>query len=161
MKITFEASEMFSPISSAFSILTSGAEICVNDIQYDEVNGTIKISMKRKEVIEQTRKGCLSGWLQPPYISRKNWVDSTLIIRQVASMKMEVDDILVNECNSRFTLMMGTKMENNEIYFGSLEEASGKTLCNIYIQVNRYDLEFFDEQKKTTESETVLSELQR
>lgn len=148
MKITFEASEMFSPISRAFSILTSGAEICVDDIQYDEVNGTIKIPMKRKEVIEQTREGCLSGWLHPPYVSGKNWIDSVLIIRQVISMKMDVDDLLVNECNSRFTVMIGIKMENNEIYLGSLEEASGKTLCNIFIKVKGSDLELIDRAKK-------------
>jgi hypothetical protein len=161
MKITFEASEMFLPISRAFSILTSGAEICVNDIQYDEVNGTVKIPMKRKEVIEQTKKGCLSGWIHPPYVSGKTWIDSELIIHQVVSMKMNVDDLLVNECNSRFTVMMGMKMENNEIYLGSLEEVSGKTLCNIFIKVNGTDLEFIDEQKKITENKTAPTERQK
>jgi hypothetical protein len=161
MKITFEASEMFSPISNAFSILTSGAEICVNEIQYDEVNGAVKIPMKRKEVIEQTRKGCLSGWLRPPYVSGKNFIDSTLIIRQVISMKMDVDDILVNECESRFTVMMVMKIEHNEIYLGSIEEVSGKTLCNIFIKVKGSDLEFIDEQKKITENKTAPTEQQK
>jgi hypothetical protein len=142
MKLSFEASETFSPISRALSILTSGAEICVNDIQYDEVNGIVQMPMKRRQVIEQ--KGCLYGWLRPPHAFGKNWIDSLLIIRQVVAMKLDVDDILISECNSRFTVLMGMKMENNEIYFGSHEEASGKTLCNIFIKVKGNDLEFID-----------------
>lgn len=145
MKIAFEASEMFSPISCALSILTSGAEICVNDVQYDEVNSIVKIPMKRRDVKEQKRKGCLYGWLQPPYIPGQDWIDTVLIIRQVVAMKMEIDDLLITECNSRFTVMMGISMENNEIYISSHEEASGKTLCNIFIQVSRSDFELIDQ----------------
>jgi len=144
MKITFESSEMFLPISNALSVLTNGAEICVNDIQYDELNGIVKIPMKRREVVEQKRKGCLFGWLHSPYSLGHTWIDSLLIIRQVVTMKMDIDDILVAECNSRFTVMMGMKIDNNEIYIGSLEEASGKTLCNIFINVKGSDLELID-----------------
>jgi hypothetical protein len=144
MKITFEASEMFPPLSRALLLLTNGAKICVNDIQYDEINGVVKIPMKRKEVIAQDRKGCLSGWLYPSYAFGQNLIDSALIVRQVVSMKMETDDLLVAECDSCFTVMIGVKVENNEIYLGSLEEVSGKTLCNIFINVKGNDLEFSD-----------------
>lgn len=144
MKITFEASEMFPPLSRTLSLLTNGARICVNDIQYDEVNGIVRIPMKRQEFIEQNRKGCLFGWLRQPYIAGQNWIDSVLIIRQVAKMKMDVDNLLVAECNSCFTVMMGVKIEKDEIYLGSLEEASGKTLCDIFIKVKASDLEFSD-----------------
>ena len=144
MKITFEAPEILPPISRALSLLTNGARICVNDIQYDEVNGIVKIPMKRREVIAQNRKGCMSGWLRPPYAFGQNLIDSELIIRQVVSMKMEIDDLLVAECDSCFTVMIGVKAENNEIYLGSLEEVSGKTLCNIFINVTGNDFEFSD-----------------
>jgi hypothetical protein len=144
MRIVFEASEMLSSISRALSLLTNGAEICVNDIQYDEVNGTVKIPMKRKEVVEQNRKGCWFGWLHQPYISGQNRINSMLIIRQVTGIKMDVDNLLISECNSCFTVMMGVKIEKDEIYLGSLEEVSGKTLCNIFIKVKESDLEFSD-----------------
>jgi hypothetical protein len=144
VKITFEASEIFPPISRAFSFLTNGAKICVNDIQYDGLNGIVRIPMKRPEWTEQDRKGCLFGWLRQPHFTVQNWIESVLIIRQVIKMKMDVDNLLVTECGSCFTVMMGMKIEKDEVYLGSLEEASGKTLCNIYISVKAIDLEFLD-----------------
>ena len=143
MRITFEASEMLSSVSRVFLVLTNMAEICINDIQYDEANGIVEIPMKRREVTQQSRKGCF-GWFLPPAISGYTWFDSLLTIRQVIKMKIDVDDLLITECNSCFSAMMGLKIENIDMYLGSLEEASGKTLCGVYISVNGYDLELVD-----------------
>lgn len=144
MKITFEAPKIFSPISRTLLFLTEGAKICVNDIQYDEVNCTVKIPMKRRELIEQNRKGCLFEWFHQPYTFGQNWIDSVLIIQQVIMMKMDIDDILITECGSCFTVMMGLKIEKDEMYLGSLEESSGKTLCHIFIKIKGINLEFVD-----------------
>ena len=99
--------------------------------------------MKRREAIEQNRKGFL-GWSRPPQNIGFTWIDSVLTIRQVIAMQMDVDNILVTECNSRFSVLMGLKIKNDELYVGSLEEASGKTLCNIFITVKGINLEFAD-----------------
>jgi hypothetical protein len=143
MKIIFESSGVIESVASSLAILTNMAEICVNDIRYDSSNGIVEIPMKRREAMERNRKGFL-GWLLSPKVSGYTWIDSVLTIRQVISMKMDVDDTLVTKCNSRFSVMMGLKMKNDELYLGSLEEASGKTLCNIFITVKGINLEFAD-----------------
>jgi len=65
---TFEASEMLSSVSRVFSDLTNMAEICINDIQYDEANGIVEIPMKRREVIQQSRKGCFGWFFRLPFL---------------------------------------------------------------------------------------------
>jgi len=60
------------------------------------------------------------------------------------AMKIDVDDLLVEKCNSCFTIMMGVLIENNEVYLCSLEEASGKTLCHIDISVKGLNIELAD-----------------
>ena len=147
MRITLEMSKIsddLDRVSGPFSRLTNMAEVCVDNIRYDEANGIVEIPIKRKETIKQVRKGFL-GWWRQPYTFGQNWITSVLTIRQVVSMRMEVDDILVKECNSCFTVMLGLKIEPGELYLGSLEEASGKTLCNIFITVNGINIELTDQ----------------
>jgi len=150
MKIACESPEVLAPIANLFAHYTSGAEICVNDIRYDAANGVVEIPMKRNERIERERKkkGCLldrlSSYFLPPYVYGTSWFDSVLTIRQVEAMKIDVDDLLVEKCNSCFTIMMGVLIENNEVYLCSLEEASGKTLCHIDISVKGLNIELAD-----------------
>jgi hypothetical protein len=152
MKITLEASSASNEldrVSRPFSRLTNMAEVCVDNIQYDKAHGIVQIPMKRRDIIKQNRKGCL-GWWRPPYIVGPNKIDSVLIIRQVVSMKMDVDDILVNECDSCFFIMMGVKIKPDQLYLGSHEEASGKHLCHIYITVKGINIELVDQDQKST-----------
>ena len=150
MKIICKSPEVLAPIANLFAHYTSGAEICVNDIRYDAANGVVEIPMKRKERIERKREkngrllDLLSTYFLSPYVYGTSWFDSVLTIRKVEAMKMDVDDILMNECNSCFRVMMGVKIEKHVIYLGSLEEASGKTLCQIYITVNGLNIELAD-----------------
>jgi hypothetical protein len=120
-----------------------------DEIRYDAANGIVEIPMKRREVIERNKKGCLLGWTRPTYhIFGQNWIDAVLTIRQVTAMEMEVDDLLVKECNSRFTVMIGVKIENDRMYLHSLEEVSGKTLCQIVITVKGINIELTDRVQK-------------
>ena len=127
-------------IATVFAMLTGGGIICLDDIRYDSTQGIIEIRMKRRELLVEPKK---TFWRRPVYQGQA-WVDSVLTIRQVVAMKKEVDDILVTECNSCFTVMMGMKLNRNEIYLGSLEEVRGKTLCELFIKVNEFNIEFVD-----------------
>ena len=144
MRIAFESSGTFTPVAKSFAVLTNMAEICTEDIRYDAANGIVEIPMKRRVTIDQNRKGCMR-WLLPPRIIGQTWIDSVLTIRQVTAMKMEVDEILVTKCNSHFSAMMGLKMENDNLYLGSLEESHGKTLCNIHITIKGINIELVDQ----------------
>ena len=143
MRIAFESTVIFTPVVESLAILTNMAEICVDDIRYDAANGIVEIPMKRRETIEQNRRG-FSEWLRPARRISQTWTYSVLTIRQVIAMKMDVDDILVTECNSRFSAMMGLKVENDKLYLGSLEEVRGKTLCDIHITVKGINIELVD-----------------
>ncbi len=144
MKIACESPEVLAPIAKLFAHFTSGAKVCVNDICYDGANGIVEIPMKRREIIEQEKRGCLLACFLPPYAYGPSWFESVLTIRQVEAMKMDVDDILVNECNSCFRVLMGIVIKNNYIHLSSVEEASGKTLCHIYISVKGLNIELAD-----------------
>ncbi len=71
-------------------------------------------------------------------------VKSLLRIKQVEKMDIDVDDRLVTEHNSTFTVMEGVLLDNNEVFLGSLEEIEGKTLCLIDIWVKKLDIEYID-----------------
>jgi hypothetical protein len=83
------------------------------------------------------------GVMQPVY--GQIMIKSLLTIRQVEEMNIKVDDRLVTDCNSCFTVMFGVKVDDNELYLGSLQEAQGTVLCQIYIKVKEISIEFVDE----------------
>lgn len=140
MKIAFESSVMMPPISDALSILTSGAKICLDDIQYNVAERTVKILMKRKELMGF--KKSFLGVLKSTYNQAR--VDAILTIRQVVEMNIEVDDRLVTECNSCFTVLLGLDVNGNELHLASAEEASGKGLCHVFITVEEMSIECVD-----------------
>ncbi len=145
MRIVFESPVIYEPITKPIAGLTNLAEICIDDIRYDETNGIIEIPMKRREWSPQERKGCLGlVWLRPKYILGQNRIESVLTIRQVTAMTMDVDDILITECDSRFSAMMGLTMWNDQMYLDSAEEVRGKTLCKIRIAVKGINIELAD-----------------
>lgn len=145
MRIIFESPVIFEPMAKSIAGLTNMAEICVDDIRYDQSNGIIEIPLKRREWIRQERKGCLGlVWLRPTYKYSQNWIESVLTIRQVTAMVMDVDDILMHECNSRFSAMMGLTMRDDQLYLDSAEEVRGKTLCTIRVTVKGINVEFAD-----------------
>ena len=138
MRIVFDSVVMIPEIHEAFAVSTTGAVICINDIRYDASEGVVEIRMKQREMIEPKK----TFWGRPIY-HNQTWVDAVLTIRHVVAMKQNVDDILVTECNSCFTVMMGMQIDKNEIYLGSAEER-GKPLCELFIKVKEFNLEFVD-----------------
>jgi hypothetical protein len=139
MRIVFESDVMIPEIYETFAVSTTRAVICINDIRYDATEGVVEIRMKQREMIEPKK----TFWGRPIYHSH-TWVDAVLTIRHVVAMKKDVDNILVTECNSCFTVMMGMKIDKNEIYLGSLEEVRGKILCELFIKVKEFNIEFVD-----------------
>jgi hypothetical protein len=127
MKIAFETDILIPPISNAISILMDRANICIDDIHYDQVKGIVEIYMQRKELI--SFKKPFFREMQPVY--GQTMIESLLTIRQVEAMDIEVDDRLITECNSCFTVLFGLKADGNRLYLGSVEETQGNMLCQI------------------------------
>jgi hypothetical protein len=144
MKIAFESDILLPPVTKAISILTDGAKVCVDDIQYDKAKGIVDIPMQRKELIGF--KKVFLGEMQPVY--RQTVIKSLLTIRQVKEMKIRVDDRLATDCHSCFTVLFGLKVDSNQLYLGSAEEMQGNTLCQIFVKVEEMNIEFGDEVKK-------------
>lgn len=143
MKIAFDSYLLLPSISQAISSLTDRAKICLNDIQYDKTDGIIEIPMRRKEIISFSKS--LFGKLQPVY--SQSMINSLLIIRQVEEMSIKVDDRLGRDCNSDFTVLFGLRLNDNNLYIASVEEAQGDFLCQIHIKVGRINLELCDVEK--------------
>lgn len=140
MKLIVESSLMTPSIAETFSILTSAARICLDDIQNNKTEGIVKLLMKRKELLG-FKKHILLG-IQPVY--GKARLDTVMTIRDVVEMNLKVDDRLVKECDSCFTVLIGLKVDEKELYLGSAEEVSGVTLCEIFIKVKKINIEFAD-----------------
>ena len=97
--------------------------------------------MQRKE-LTGFKKSFL-GEMQLVY--SQNMIKSLLTIRQVEEVKIEIDDRLVAEHNSRFTVLFGVKMDDDRLYLGSVEEIEGRILCQISIKVREVSIEYRDE----------------
>ena len=142
MKFVFESNVFMSTVSRTISILTESANVCVNDIHYDKANGIVEIYMLRKE-LTGFKKSFLRE-TQPVY--SQTMIKSLLTIRQVEAIKIKVDDRLITNCNSCFTILFGLKMDNNQLYLGSVEEIRGIILCQIFIKIRDVYIEFSDEE---------------
>lgn len=148
MKLIFESPFTIPSISQALSILTDGSKICIDDIQYNKVDGIVVLLMQRKE-LTGFRKSFL-GALQPVY--SQTMINSVLTIKEVVEMDIKVDNRLVSECNSCFTVLFGLNVDGNNLYLGSVEEAQGNTLCQVFIKVKHLNIEYVDKEKKCTEA---------
>ena len=100
--------------------------------------------MQRKKLIGF--KKSFLGEMQPVY--SQTMIKSLLTIKQVEEMNIKVDDRLVADCNSCFTVLFGLKMDDNQLHLGSVEEIQGNTLCQIYIKVKGISIEYSDEVTK-------------
>lgn len=144
MKIVFESELLIPSISNAISILTDRAKVCLENIHYDEARGIVNIEMQRKELKEF--KKSLLGEMQPVYSQTR--IQSFLTIKQVDEMSIKVDNRLVADCNSCFTLLFGLKMDDKLLYLGSVEEIQGNILCQITIKVKEISIEYGDVESK-------------
>jgi hypothetical protein len=141
MKIAFESGLLIPSISKAISILTDRAKVCLDNIHYDEAKGIVDIYLQRKEL--KGFKKLFLGEMQPVY--SQIMIKSLLTIKQVEEMNIKVDDRLVADCNSCFTLLFGLKMDDKQLYLGSVEEIQGNIFCQIIIKVKEISIEFSDE----------------
>ena len=139
MKIAFESNLSVPSVAEAIAMLTDRAKICIDDIHYDEARRIVEIYLQRREVTGFEKS--LLGEMQPVY--GETMIQSSLTIRQVEEMTIQVDDRL----GESFTLLLGVKVDENELYLGSAEEISGKHLCSICIKVKGLNLEFSDDVK--------------
>ena len=147
MKITFESDILLPTLSKAINELTNSNTVCLNDIHYDEAQSTVEIYLQRREITGYKKPDWFRVWGEGKPIYGQTRVRSSLLIRQVEGVEINVDDRLITECNSCFTLESGVLMggvlyDRNAIYLRSLEEASGKTFCTVEIMVKKWDIEY-------------------
>ena len=140
MRLAFNTSVALPNIFTEISSLTDRAIIALDEIKYDEVSACVEIPLKRKELI-----GHKQNWLgQNNPVYGRNTIGSVLKIRKVTKMIVDVDEEIAAECNGRFTLLMGIKITDGEVYLSSVEESRGKLLCQVTIEINDFDIELID-----------------
>ena len=142
MKITFESEKSLPAFCKLISVLTDQAKVCVDDIHHDKVRGIVSIYMQRQDIVDF--KKSFLGEMRPFY--GQSMIKSLLTIKNVKEMNVEVDNQLITDCNSCFTVLFGLKVDDNRLYLGSAEEASGKILCQITIKVKELSIEFGDDE---------------
>jgi hypothetical protein len=65
-------------------------------------------------------------------------------------MDIRVDERLVVDCNSCFTIPFGLKVDDHKVSLGSAEEIQGKVLCQVLIKVTVVSPKVAIEPKKPT-----------
>jgi hypothetical protein len=144
MEIAIESDVLIPSVFEALSVLMNRARVCIDNMHYDPENGVVKILMQRYELTGY--KKSVLGVEQPIY--GKTRIDTLLTINQVVDMKLKVDDVLVTDCNSCFTILFGLHVDGNEFYLGSAEEDEGRTLCQVFITVTGINIELTDRVQK-------------
>ena len=140
MRIAFESELLLPPLAKAITILTYGAKVCVDDIHYDEAKGIVELHLQRKEILGF--KTSFWGEVKPVY--GQAMIKSLLTIRQVEGMNIKVNNRLVVDFKSCFTVLLGLKVNENKLYLGSVEEAKGEILCQIHIKVKKISIDCVD-----------------
>ena len=142
MKISFESEIEMPYIERAFYILTEGCRVHLDDVHYDEAQGIVEIYLQRKEIKEFKRSFWFWGSVRRVY--GHGWVKSLLRIKQVEGVDSYVEDSLISELNSTFTVYFGVTISKNEVWIASSEESRGKNLCRIIVRVKKLDIEYVD-----------------
>lgn len=142
MKISFESDIEMPYIERAFYILTEGCRVHLDDVHYDEAQGIVEIYLQRKEIKEYKRSFWLWGGVRRVY--GRGRVKLLLRIKQVEEVVSQVEDSLIAELNSTFTVYFGVTLSKNEIWIESSEESRGKNLCRIIVRVKKLDIEYVE-----------------
>lgn len=140
MRFVFESSTVMPHISEMLSVLVGGARIHIDNIQYNESQRKVEILMERKELIGF--KKSFLGMMQPIY--SQNVLKTLLIVNDTIGMNIEMDDRLVAKLDSTFTVLLGVKLNENELYLSSVEESQGKIFCQVSIKMERLNIECID-----------------
>lgn len=111
-------------IERALYILTEGCRVHLDDIHYDEAQGIVEIYLQRNEITEYKRSFLLWGGVRRIYGHSR--VKICVRIKQVEKVDFDVDDRLVTELNSIFTVYFGITLSKNEVWIESSEESKGK-----------------------------------
>lgn len=123
------------------SMLTSKARISIEEICYNPKERTVKIPLKRKEIIGFKRRIC--DKYRKPIYQKGIEIKSILVIHDVLS----VDTRNKSEGNfAEFTVLFGIMFDQNlnNIYISSTEESRGITLFEMFISVDDINIEFYD-----------------
>ena len=142
MKISFESDIEMPYIERAFYILTEGCRVHLDDIHYDESQGIVEIYLQRKEIKEYRRSFWFWGGVRRVYGHDK--VKLLVRIKQVKEVDSQVEDSLITELKSTFTVYFGVTLSKNEVWIESREESRGKNLCRIIVRVKKVDIEYVD-----------------
>ena len=142
MKISFESDIEMPYIERAFYILTEGCKVHLDDVHYDETQGIVEIYLQRKEIKEYKKSFWFWGGVRRVYGHGR--VKLLLRIKQVEEVDSQVEDSLITELNSTFTVYFGVTLSKKEVWIASSEESRGKNLCRIIVRVKKLDIEFFD-----------------
>jgi hypothetical protein len=110
MKMTFESNILLPTLSKAVNELTNSNVVCINDIHYDEAQRTVGIYLQRREITGYKKPGWFRVCGEGEPIYGQTRVKSLLLIKQVEEVEINVDDRLITECNSCFTLESGVLM---------------------------------------------------
>jgi hypothetical protein len=140
MRFVFESPALMPYVSTVLSILVSGARIHLHDIQHKESQGVVEILMQRKEVTGI--KNSFFGRQQPVY--GQNTLKTLLIVKDVIGVDITTNNGLADKLNSSFTVLLGVKLSDNELYLGSVEEYQGEVLCEVSIKMKRLNVECID-----------------
>ncbi len=138
MKILFESNIEMPYIQRAFYILTEGCRVHLDDVHYDEAQGIVEIYLQRKEIKEYKRSFWFWGGVRRVY--GPGGVKLLVRIKQVEGVDSHVEDRLITELNSTFTVYFGVTLSKNEVWIVSSEESRGKNLCRIIVRVKKLDM---------------------
>jgi len=142
MKISFESDIEMPYIARAFYILTEGCRVHLDDVHYDQVQGIVEIYLQRKEIKKYKSSFWFWGGMRRVYGHDR--VKLLVRIKQVVELDSQVEDSLITELNSTFTVYFGVTLSKNEVWIVSSEESRGKNLCRIIVRVKKLDIEYID-----------------
>lgn len=142
MKISFESDTEMPYIERAFYILTEGCRVHLDDIRHDESQGIVEILLHRKEIKEFKRSYWFWGGVRRVY--GQKMVKLLVRIKQVESVDFQVEDSLITELKSTFTVNFGVTLSKNQVWIESIEESRGKNLFRMIVRVKKLDIEYID-----------------
>ena len=112
-------------------------------VRYEDGEGVVEIPMKRLEVAEKKRGGCLLCVAPSYWVYGKQWIDAVLTVRKVSELNVVVDKTFLIRHRSYFPVMMGLEVWGNELYISS-PDYGGTMGAYVDVKVKEFNIEFED-----------------
>ena len=141
MRVHIDSNVFFKNIFSDLNLLTYGAIVKVEKVNYNKDDKSLTIPLKRWRLLDIKVKRRLFSIEEYPIYHDNELIDAIIKIKHINNC--EIINICPDE-TIEIIILFGIQFREKEIYISSVEEYNGEPLYQLRSNIDSFYIEFFD-----------------